>query len=181
VAPTKAEIGNRIKKLRLQQKRTLANVADVCQFSISLLSKIENGKILPSVGTLIKITDALGTTINAIIETEKTNMSVYTPTAKAHKNMILTQKGLYIHPYATARKENLIHPMLHVMNKATYIPKVDSHEGQEFIFILKGSLKFMVGVIEYFLNEGDSIYFDAVEAHMGTPLSDIVEYLDIFK
>lgn len=178
---TKHEIGNRIRMLRMQQNRTIADVAESCQFSNSLLSKIENGKIVPSVGTLVKIANTLGATVTAIIETDNITTTVYTPKKKAYESMITTQKGLEIFPFATDRKENKIQPILQIAHKNKVIPRVDSHEGQEFIYILKGSMKFRVGTIEYNLNEGDSIYFDAMEKHEGTPISDTVEYLDIFS
>ena len=56
----KLEIGNRIRMLRVQQNRTIADVAEFLPFFTSLLSKIENGKVLPSVGALVKIAGTLG-------------------------------------------------------------------------------------------------------------------------
>jgi transcriptional regulator with XRE-family HTH domain len=180
VTRTKIEIGNRIRLLRVQQQRTLADIAAMCQFTPSLLSKIENGKILPSVGTLIKIADALGTSVNAIIESETSNTVIYTSREKTYESLITTHEGLNFFPFATERKQNLIHPMLHIRRKGKHASRPDSHAGQEFVFILKGTLKFKVGANEYILKEGDSVYFDAIEKHMCIPVTAEVEYLDIF-
>lgn len=54
------EIGKRIKYLRKSQQRTIQEIAEVCGFSKSLLSKIENGRTTSPVATLVKIANALG-------------------------------------------------------------------------------------------------------------------------
>ena len=178
--PIKPAIGDRIRLLRLQQNRTMAEIAQKCQVSKSLISKIENGKVIPSVGALVKIAGALGAPVSALIESENNAHAVYTSKEKSHKDMIRTERGLYLHPFATEHKNNKMQPFLHVVHKGEVLPRVDSHQGQEFIFVLKGILKFQVGNVEYILNEGDSIYFESIEKHKGMPISEIVEYLDIF-
>jgi len=180
IDPSKPAIGDRIRLLRLQQNRTIAAIAKKCQVSKSLISKIENGKVIPSVGVLIKIAGVLGAPVSALIERENNANAVYTSKEKSHKEMIRTERGIYLHPFATEHKNNKIQPFLHVAYKGEILPRVDSHQGQEFIFVLKGILKFQVGNVEYILKEGDSIYFDSLEKHKGIPISEVVEYLDIF-
>ena len=63
--PDSQTIGRHIRKLRKLQHRTLQDVADNCGFTKSLLSKIEGGKVVPPVATLIKIASALHTNISA--------------------------------------------------------------------------------------------------------------------
>jgi transcriptional regulator with XRE-family HTH domain len=50
------------------QQMTLQDVADICGFMKSLLSKIESGKTVPPVATLVKIARALNTTISTLVE-----------------------------------------------------------------------------------------------------------------
>ena len=119
--------------------------------------------------------------MSAIIETDNSSTAVFTPKKKIIESMITTQKGLRIYPFATDRKENKMQPFLHIAEKGKVLPRTDSHEGQEFIYLLRGTLRFRVGSVEYVLNEGDSLYFDSIERHEGTPLTDVVEYLDIFS
>ncbi len=176
----KALIGEHIRVLRLRQNRTIAEIAQKCKFSKSLLSKIENGKIVPSVGALVKIASALGTSVSALIESSADTQTVFTLKETSHKSIIRTEKGLYLYPFATEHKDNKMQPFLHTLRKGEVKPQVDSHQGQEFIFVLKGVLKFRVGRVEYILNEGDSVYFNSIEKHEGVPMSEVVEYLDIF-
>lgn len=176
----KKQIGGRIRLLRLKQNRTLSEIAGKCALSTSLLSKIENGRVVPSVGSLVKIAGALGTTVSAIMDAEKAVNAVFTARQKAHQSMISTEKGIHIYPFATEHKDNRMQPFLHRAEKGKTVPRTDFHDGQEFIFVLQGALKFKVGHVEYTLSEGDSLYFDSIEMHEGTPLTDVVEYLDIF-
>lgn len=174
------QIGERVRVLRRRQRRTLDNLAERCGYSKSLLSKIENGRVVPSIGALVRIATALGTTVSALIATANDSHAEYTPRSDSYERITETPSGLLVFPFATEHSNNKMQPVLHVARKGKVKLGVDSHEGQEFIYILKGTLKFQVGSIDYTLREGDSIYFDSLEKHQGTPLTDIVEYLDIF-
>ena len=61
--PDNLNIGDRIKVLRISQKRTMQEIAAACDLSKSMISKIENNKAVPSVAALVKIATALGTNI----------------------------------------------------------------------------------------------------------------------
>jgi quercetin dioxygenase-like cupin family protein len=43
--------------------------------------------------------------------------------------------------------------------------KLSSHEGEEFIYVLKGSIEIFYGQQKFLLNEGDSIYYDSIVPH----------------
>lgn len=176
----KKEIGGRVRLLRRKQSRTLADIAGKCGFSSSLLSKIENGKAVPSVGSLVKIAGALGTSVSAILDADKDVSAVFTSRETAHQSMIATEKGIFLYPFATEHRANKMQPFLHRAERGKTVPRTDFHEGQEFLYVLQGALKFKVGSVEYTLHEGDSLYFNSIEMHEGTPLTEVVEYLDIF-
>jgi quercetin dioxygenase-like cupin family protein len=55
------------------------------------------------------------------------------------------------------------------------------HTGEEFLYILEGSMVFRVGDIEYRLHKGDSLYFNAMELHGITSVEDEVYYLNILS
>ncbi len=55
-----------------------------------------------------------------------------------------------------------------------------NHEGEEFIYVLKGVMEFKVGNKTYELQKGDSLYFNSLENHGMMPVSDEVIYLDVF-
>ena len=71
-------VGDRIKILRINQKRTMQEVADSCGLSKSMISKIENNKTIPSVATLVKIAQTLGTNISNLFEHEGWTKAIVT-------------------------------------------------------------------------------------------------------
>ncbi|MEI6949208.1 XRE family transcriptional regulator [Paraflavisolibacter sp. H34] len=176
----KLNIGERIKILRINQKRTLQEIADASELSKSMISKIENNKTVPSVAALVKISKALGTNISSLLEQEGRLNTIMTTAQKAKENLILTDKGYAIYPFASEYHEKKMQPFLFVAKKDEVVPHGLSHEGEEFIHVISGEMTVQVGEVAYLLKSGDSIYFDALQRHGIMPVSNEVTYLDIF-
>lgn len=174
------KIGDRIKTLRKNQNRTLQEVADASDLSKSMISKIENNKTVPSVAALVKIAGALGTTISQLLENNVWVNAIVTSRQKAEENLTLTDKGYSIYPYASEYHEKKMQPFLFVGKRGQVKQHELSHQGDEFIFVLKGQMKMQVGEVEYQLKEGDALYFNSSLKHGIQPISEEVSYLDIF-
>jgi len=173
-------IGDRIRLLRVKQKRTLQEIADSSELSKSMISKIENNKTVPSVAALVKIAQALGTNISSLLEKDAWMNAIVTTRQKAEDSVTPTDKGYAIFPYASEYHEKKMQPFLFVARKGEVKPHQLFHEGEEFIFVLRGEMKMQVGETEYTLKEGDSLYFNSLQKHGIMPVSDEVVYLDIF-
>ncbi|MDB5246604.1 MAG: family transcriptional regulator [Segetibacter sp.] len=173
-------IGDRIRILRSNQKRTLQEIADASELSRSMISKIENNKTVPSVAALVKIAQALGTTISSLLEHNGFLNAIITTRHKAEENVTATDKGYSIYPYASEYHEKKMQPFLFVAKKGEVKPHEVSHEGEEFIYIIRGQMKMQVGEAEYLLKTGDSLYFNSLQKHGIMPVSEEVMYLDIF-
>lgn len=173
-------IGDRIKMLRLSQNRTMQEIAEASDLSKSMISKIENNKAIPSVAALVKIAKSLGITISGLLEQDGFLNAIHITKKKALENLTPTDKGYLIHPYASGYHAKKMQPFLFVARKDEVIPHEVSHEGEEFMYVIKGQMKVQVGEIEYLLNTGDSLYFNAIQKHGIMPVSDEVTYLDIF-
>jgi transcriptional regulator with XRE-family HTH domain len=176
----KLNIGDRIKALRIAQKRTMQEIAEASDLSKSMISKIENNKTVPSVAALVKIAQALGTNISSLFEQDGFLNAILTTRQKARENLTPTDKGYLIYPYASGYHEKKMQPFLFVARKGEVVPHELSHEGEEFIYVIKGQMKMQVGETEHVLNTGDSLYFNSVQKHGIMPVSDEVMYLDIF-
>ena len=173
-------IGERIKILRTNQKRTLQEIAESSELSRSMISKIENNKTVPSVAALVKIARALGTTISNLLENNGFLNAIVTSRQKAEKSLTPTDKGYSIYPYGSEYHEKKMQPFLFVAKKGQVEPHEVSHEGEEFIYIIRGQMKMQIGEVEYLLNTGDSLYFNCLQKHGIMPETDEVVYLDIF-
>jgi transcriptional regulator with XRE-family HTH domain len=174
------EIGSRIKILRINQKRTMQDIADSSEISKSMISKIENQKTIPSVATLVKIAKTLGTNISNLLEHDGWLNAIITTKQTAEENLTITDKGYAIYPYASEYHEKKMQPFLFVAKKGHVKQHQLSHEGEEFIHVIRGEMKMQIGDTEYLLKEGDSLYFNTLQKHGILPVSDEVVYLDIF-
>ena len=110
-----------------------------------------------------------------ILTGEETRMNYFDVTRKG-KGFIVDRKKEY-------QYENLCKHFIHkkaemfivtVDPKEDAIPSLNSHAGQEFNYILEGTVKIFIKDNEIILNEGDSIFFDATCKHAMVALNDEV-------
>jgi transcriptional regulator with XRE-family HTH domain len=176
------DIGSRIKYIRKQQNRTQDEVALLCGFTKSLLSKIENGKTMPPVATLMKIAEALGIRVSDLLEEHTRQGTIFNPFDESRDTTrwIKTDRGYSFYAFASERREKAMQPYLIRAKKSEIRTHAFSHSGEEFIYMLSGIMKYRVGKIEYTLHPGDGIYFNSMEDHILIPQSDTVEYMAMF-
>ena len=179
VAP-QSTLGQRIRRLRVQQGQTQGDVACACGFTKSLLSKIETGNVLPPIATLVKIADALGTNLAALIEDDNKGGADFCSLCDAVSSMVLTEKGYSVFPFAVSRSGKKMQPFLFEVRRGEVKHHSLSHTGEEFLYVLEGEIQFRVGNIEYGMRAGDSLYFDATEEHGVKAVSEVARYLDVF-
>jgi len=174
------DLGERIRKLRVQQRRTLQEVAEECGFTKSLLSKIETGKVVPPVATLVKIAQSMGIKVSTLIENNDNAETEYTTKRETEENFTRTRVGYSIFPFATNHINKKMQPFLFVARRGEVKEHRVSHVGEEFLYVIDGEMKFKIGNIEYTLKAGDGLYFNALDEHGVMPISEEVKYLDVF-
>ncbi|CAM4077953.1 XRE family transcriptional regulator [Paenibacillus alkaliterrae] len=175
------DLGKKIRKIRKEQNRNLEDIANACGFTKSLLSKIENGKTVPPIGTLIKIAEALGTKISVLLDDHDQGGTVHTTKEMSLQKLVKTEKGYSFSALAVERQEKLMQPFFFIAKKGETPKRTVSHVGEEFIYVLEGKMKYKVGNVDYTLSPGDSLYFDSLEDHAFTPISEEVKYLSVFS
>ena len=177
----KVRIGSHIRRLRRIQRFTLQNVADKCGFTKSLLSKIETGKVVPPMSTLVKIAGALGTNIAALMAGGDKLDCVFIP-ANPGEKPVPTESGYEVLPLAVEFKEKKMQPFIFSVRSEDLNDKPNSHLGEEFILILEGSMDFRVGETTYTMGPRDSIFFNSIREHYIFNVNSAqVVYLNIFN
>jgi transcriptional regulator with XRE-family HTH domain len=175
------DIGARIRSIRSQQRRTLDDVAQVCDCSKSLLSKIERGKVVPALATLSKIAHALGVRVSALLEDGADGGPALTPDLTHRPDaFVATDKGYTIYAVAPHFINKKMQPVLVYGRKGQVKPHSVSHAGEEFILVLEGEVNAHIGQTEFHLKRGESIYFQATSEHGFVPTTDYAVYLDVF-
>ena len=174
-------IGQRIRKFRKQQHRTLEAVAGQAGITKSMLSKVETGATMPAVATLSRVAAALGVPVATLIDESDQAATVYTAAANTKKAPpVRTTKGYSFFAFASRRVGKTMQPYLFTARRRDVKPEPLSHAGEEFIYVLEGEMKYRVGAIEYTLRPGDSLYFDAEDEHDFQPITADVKYLGMF-
>jgi transcriptional regulator with XRE-family HTH domain len=168
-------LGARLKQRRLDAGMTLAELAERAGFGKAYLSRIENGKKIPPIGTLSRITDVLGIEAASLLtETGHTawrGVSVVKKTDKRPTVMGGSQFGYDYLALTDATSGRALQPFLF-----SFPDKVDKfvffeHEGEELIHVLTGRVEWQVGVDKFILEPGDTIHFDSRIPHRGHSLS----------
>lgn len=173
-------VGRLIRNIRRQQGRTQDDIAKNGGFTKSLLSRIETGDVNPPVGTLVKIAGALNVNLAALLETGNNPGSVFTAAAEAKASLSATEIGYETYAFASNRGGKKCQPYLFEIKKGTLRRHSVTHKGEEFLYVLRGTIRFHVGNINYTMTAGDSLYFDAALDHGVEAVSEGASYLDIF-
>ncbi|WP_199614149.1 helix-turn-helix domain-containing protein [Paenibacillus alkalitolerans] len=176
------DLGRKIRLIRKEQKRTQDEIAQICGFTKSLLSKIESGNTMPAIATLMKIANALGVKVSDLLEQEAGNETVMVAASQYEdtSKWIKTNKGYSFFAFALERRNKVMQPYIFIANKGEINRHTFSHEGEEFIYVLSGKMKYKVGNVEYEMGPGDGVYFNSLEEHLVIPITKQVKYMAVF-
>lgn len=157
------DIGNRIKLLRLYYGLTQQELADRCELSKGFISQIESNQTSPSLATLSDIFDALGTSFEEFFaQTGSSSPVVYKSEDMCVKN--IDDVGSMTWLVATAQR-NTMEPILYEILPGQETPVDMPHSGEEFGYVLSGSITLKLGMQTHKLGRGDAFYFEAGKPH----------------
>lgn len=161
-------IGSQIRSFRKKMDLTIAELANLANLSIGMLSKIENGNASPSLSTLQSLSDALNIPVTAFFRKfeERRNASF----VKAGKGLVIERRGTRAgHEYQllghSVGKSISVEPYLITLSLESEVFPLFQHAGMEFIHMLEGKLLYLHGDKSYMLEPGDSLFFDAETTH----------------
>ena len=153
-------IGPRLRQLRTQRGSNLAEVAAAAGISVGFLSALERSQMSASVGTLRKLARFYRTNILDFFDPTESNIRLVSP----DKRKVL-EAGRGVHMELLAWGNTVMEP--HLFRIAPQAGSGDSyaHEGEEFLFVLRGELNIALAGAEYHLKRGDSFYFESATPH----------------
>lgn len=153
----KIEIGNKLKALRNKKGLTQEELADRCELSKGFISQLENDLTSPSIATLMDILQCLGTDLKDFF-TDRTEEQVVFGEAdyfeKQDKELHNTVE--WIIPNAQKNQMEPIRVTL-AAGGSTY-PDLP-HEGEEFGYVLSGTIYIILGSRTLKAKKGESFYF----------------------
>lgn len=167
-------VGSRIAGARARAGITLDRLAVLTGFSKGYLSKIENSRKVPPIGSLARIAAALKTDITDLLHPPSAAPEGGLSVVRAGERRPVVRGGTaFGYDYvslADNRRDKKMEPFLF-----TFPSRIDKyvffeHEGEEFMFVLTGRVEWQAGSRKLVLEPGDSIYFDARLPHRGRAL-----------
>jgi transcriptional regulator with XRE-family HTH domain len=161
----KAELGNRIKKVRESKHLTLKNIEAAAGISATHISEIERGKTSPTLGALIRISKALGKEPAYFIEEkEMSDVSLVTVENRIQESLE-GGAGMLERLTASIPGGRLQACAITLAEGKSHRGEPHTHHGNEAALVLSGRVLFKVAEREFELGEGDSIVYDALEPH----------------
>jgi len=164
-------IGDKIKKLRLAKKLTLQAVAKETGFSPALISQIENNNVSPPIATLSKIAKFFDVKIGMFFteDDEECRYEIVRATERKTIPRVISRAGTsqgYSYESLSFRKQNKkMEPFLLTVTQKVQEENTYSHDGEEFLFLMKGTAELLLEDRRVTLYEGDSVYFDSTIRH----------------
>ena len=166
------DIGNRLKDLRVLKGLTQEELADRAELSKGFISQVERNLTSPSIATLMDILQCLGLTIGEFFNEEPEEQIVF-----GHQDYFekvdneLNNTIKWIIPNA---QKLIMEPILLTLQAAGSTYPDNPHEGEEFGYVLSGSISIHLGNRIYRAKKGESFYFIPDKKHFLTTKSGAV-------
>lgn len=157
------DIGKKIKDLRILKGLTQEELADRSELSKGFISQVERNLTSPSIATLTDLLQCLGTTISEFFQEPSDDPIVF------HKGDYFEKEDPELHnqiqwiiPNA---QKNTMEPIRLTLEKDGSTYPDNPHEGEEFGYVLKGSVLIHLGSRRYLVRSGESFYFTPDKQH----------------
>ena len=155
------ELGIKIKRLRLRNNLTQEELADRCELTKGYISQLENDLPPPSIATREEILTALGPPPAEFFSDEKDEKIVFTD-ADFIEKLADGHKIEWLVPNA---QKNEMEPIRVTLEPHSILQEDVPHEGDEFGYVLKGSVWLHLGKSAYSVKKGEAFYFSSSKVH----------------
>ena len=163
-------IGEKLRALRLRKKMGLVELSRHTGLSAAMLSKVERGKLFPTLPTLLRIALVFSVGLEYFFSDDQKRRVLAIVRRAERKRFPERPDGRDISFYfesldfaAVERKFNAYYAEFQQLPPGKARPH--HHPGVEFLSVLRGKLEMRIGTEEHVLDTGDSIYFDSSIPH----------------
>ncbi len=153
-------IGSHLRQLRAKRRLSLAQVAQSVGISVGFLSALERSQMSGSVGTLRKLARFYKTNILDFFD----GTGISSRQVRPEQRKVL-EAGSGVRMELLAWGNTVMEPHLFRVAPEAGSGESYTHEGEEFLYVLRGQLTIMLENEEYRLKAGDSFYFESATPH----------------
>lgn len=167
-------IGEKIKNVREMKNISVEEMAERSGLSEDQILRIEGNEDFPSLAPLIKIARVLGVRLGTFLDDQQELGPVICRRENLQcqegigftNNAVTKHKYMSYHALSSDKSGRHMEPFMIDVQPAKAADFIFStHEGEEFIYVIEGTIEINYGKKTYLLNEGDSIYYDSIVAH----------------
>jgi len=163
-------IADKLRTLRMRRSMGLAQLAQHTGFSPAMLSRLENGRLVPTLPTLTRIALVFSVGLDYFFTDPRKRHVVSLVRRSERKVFPADPKSTHV-PWhfesldfrVNERKLSGYLAHFHPMSPEKLTPH--HHPGVELLYVMEGKLEMIIGVERFQLSAGDSIYFDGLQKH----------------
>jgi transcriptional regulator with XRE-family HTH domain len=173
LGPVLDAVGPRLRALRVERGTTLAELSETTGISVSTLSRLESGGRKPTLELLLPLARAHQVALDELVDAPDTGDPRVRPKP-------LHRWGMTLLPL-TRRSEGLqAYKMIMPPNAPERQPEQRTHEGYEWLYVLSGRIRLLLGPHDLLLEAGEVVEFDTRTPHwFGNPGPDEAELLSL--
>jgi transcriptional regulator with XRE-family HTH domain len=157
------DIGKRMKELRIQYGLTQQELADRSELTKGFISQLERNQNTPSIGTLLDIIQCLGTTPAEFFTDEEPEQIVFKNEDFFTK--VNEDKHNIIEWVVPNAQKDSMEPVRLTLKAGGSSDIMQPHSGEEFGYLIKGTVKIYYGGKSHVLHAGESFYLKAGKKH----------------
>lgn len=172
IEQTLATVGPRLRALRDERQTTLAQLSEASGISVSTLSRLESGGRKPTLELLLRLARAHDMPVDELL----TDAPVSDPRVRPEP---ITRRGRTMLPLT--RRPGGVQAYKFIITADPRPPEQRSHEGYEWMYVLNGRLRLLLGGLDIVMRPGEVAEFDTHTPHWFGPAGEQpVELLVLF-
>jgi transcriptional regulator with XRE-family HTH domain len=167
-------VGPRLRALRRERQITLVGLSAATGVSVSTLSRLESGDRRPTLELLLPLARAHGVALDELVG------APFTGDPRIHLRPV-TRHGMTMVPLTRRAGGIQAYKLVIPASSARREPELQTHEGYEWLYVLNGRLRVVLGEHDLMLTPGEAAEFDTRVPHwFGAADDEPVEFLSLF-
>ena len=162
-------LGDKLRKLRLRKKISLVDLGKHTGLSPSMLSQLENGRLVPTLPTLTRIAMVFDVGLEHFFS-DRSKQKLFAVVHASERMRFPERAGApdpayFFECLAFSVQEKSMQAYLATFVARDKLSQEHFHDGSEFLYVIDGELGIHIHGEEHGLTAGDSVYFDSSEPH----------------
>jgi transcriptional regulator with XRE-family HTH domain len=168
-------VGPRLRALRHRRRLTLTQLSEETGISVSTLSRLESGQRRPTLELLLPLARAHQVPLDELVGAPETG------DPRVHLRPRTATRGLTVVPLTRRPGGIQAFKMVYAPRTPAGEPELQTHEGYDWVYVLSGRLRLLLGEHDVVLGPGEVAEFDTRTPHwIGNPGDEPAEVLGIF-